>query len=147
MKRNRCCDNLNYLSMKYILKKYLITTISIFVVSKICPAFLINRGWVGLFYSSFILSLLMYIAKPVINLLMLPINIITLNMTAWILNILIIYLWSIILSEVSFTIWEFSGINLGIVNIVPITFLPWQTAIIISIIMIIILRFAEWVLK
>jgi len=89
----------------------------------------------------------MYIAKPVINLLMLPINIITLNMTAWILNILIIYLWSIILSEVSFTIWEFSGINLGIVNIVPITFLPWQTAIIISIIMVIISRFAEWVLK
>ena len=133
--------------MKQILKKYFMVTTAVFVLSEIIPSFQIAGSYNNLFYATFILSLLFYIAKPIINLIMLPINILTLNLAAWLVNILIIYFWTIFVPEVKIQSWQFSGLQLGVISLYPFNFAAWQVIIIISISLTIIIQFLEWLLR
>lgn len=115
--------------MKYLFKKYFITTISIILVTQIISGLHIKGDWKSLLYSSAILMILFFIGRPIANILMLPLNILTLNLSSWILNILFFYIWTILVSNVSIEKWSFSGANVGPLILSPFDFATWQVLI------------------
>lgn len=130
--------------MKSIFKRYLLTVISVFITSQLISAFTINNGWYGLFYASMILSILIYVIVPIINLIMLPLNLITLNLSAWIVQIIIFYLWTIAASQVQVTSWQFSGLNLGPITLSGVNLLKWQVIILLAIIFMVVNKLLKW---
>lgn len=135
------------LPMKYVLKKYFLTLSSIFILSQFIPSIVINNSWNGLFYASLILSLLFYLIRPLINLIMIPINLITLNLSSWIVNIIIFYIWTIITSTVKISNWQFGGLNTGAITLSPFNLVKWQVIIVGALVYIFINKFLEWVFK
>lgn len=127
-----------------VIKKYILVALCLHFLTLIVPAFRINGPWYDIFYSSFILTVLLIIIKPVLNLIMLPLNILTLNLSGWILNILIFYLWTYLVPNVSITAWKFQGAEFGIVSLAPMDFSYFPTLIIISILFILLLQFTNW---
>lgn len=133
--------------MRHILKKYLIMTISVYLLMQIIPALTIERGWRGLLYSCLILSLLMYIAKPIINLLLLPISLLSLNLVSWLVNILIVYVWTVLVSDVQINPWQFQGLSFYLLSLSPFYFASWQTVVLMAIMLTVIIQIFRWILK
>lgn len=133
--------------MKFILKRYLLTVVSIFITAQIIPAFSLNNGWYGLFYGSFILSIFFYIIAPILNLIMLPINLITLNLSSWIVQIIIFYLWTIVVAQMKITPWQFSGLHIGPIILSSVNLIKWQVIIILAIIFIILNKLLNWIFR
>lgn len=133
--------------MKFVLRKYFITVSSLFILSQLIPSIAIKNSWNGLFYASLILSLLFYIVRPLLNLIMLPINLVTLNLSSWIAQVLIFYFWTVITNVVKISSWQFSGLNLGTINISAFNLVKWQVIIAGAFVYIIINKFLGWVFK
>ncbi|MBM3283531.1 phage holin family protein [Candidatus Gottesmanbacteria bacterium] len=133
--------------MRTILKKYFIILISVFILTQIIPSISISGKWQGLFYSSFVLCILLYIAQPIINLIMLPLNLLTLNMTSWILNILIIFIWTLIVPQVKISDWQFNGGKIGPLSFSSFYFVYWQVVILAGISITLIIQFVKWLVK
>lgn len=131
--------------MKSIVKKYLITTASLFLMTQAVPAFSIAGGWNKLLLSALILFMLFNILRPVINLIMLPVNLLTLNFFSWIIQVLIFYLWTIIVRDVKILPWQFPGLDLGIITVSQTDLLKWQVIIFIAFIFILLNKFLNFI--
>lgn len=127
--------------MKFLLKKYFIVTFSIYALSFVITGFHIKNGFGGLLYSSFILGILMFIAKPIVDLIMLPINILSLNLTKWLFNIFLVYIWTILVSgDIIISPWKFSGFSLGPLTITSFILAKWQVIVVSGIILTLLIR-------
>lgn len=133
--------------MRSLLKKYFTTTVSIYCLTQIIPSVTFNRGWPGLLTASFILGILLYIARPIVNLIMLPINLLTLNLSSWIINILIFYIWTILTPDVNIAPWRSSGFSFGPIMISEFNLIRWQIVIFGGIVTTILLQLFDWLLK
>lgn len=133
--------------MRYILKKYFVVTVAVYLLTQLSSGFTVTGSWSGLFYSSFILGIFMFIAKPLINILMLPINILSLNLASWLINILIVYLWSYFARNIQFSSWQFTGLTLGPIIVSSYLFVRWQTIIISAILLTALINILDKILK
>jgi len=73
------------------IKAILITSISIFLLAALVPA-ISYTNWGTLIVASIVLTILQKVVEPVLKILFLPINIITLGVFSWVINLLIMYL-------------------------------------------------------
>ncbi|MBI3379180.1 phage holin family protein [Candidatus Gottesmanbacteria bacterium] len=133
--------------MKFILKKYLLAIASIFILTQLVSSFSLSGSWQGFFYAAFIWLLLQYIVKPILNIIMLPINLITLNMSSWIIQIAIFYMWTIITPQVKISDWHFSGIHIGPITLSSLNLVKWQITILLAILSVLINKLLGWVFK
>jgi len=133
--------------MRSLLKKYLLTLTVVYTLTLFIPAVSIAQGWSGLFYASLVLSILFYIARPIVNLIMLPLNILTLNLSAWLINIVIFYLWTVLVPEVEVIEWSFAGASFGNFIFSSYNFAGWQVIIICAIFITMLNQFLNWVMK
>ncbi len=133
--------------MKYLFRKYCLVTLSLVITGLLIPALTFGPQKYDLFYDAFILFLLFLIAKPIVNILMLPINILTLNLSRWLINILLIYLWKFIVPEVKIGSWNFEGLNLGSINLSQINFNGWQTTVLVAVFLTLLMQFITWLFK
>lgn len=95
--------------MKYLIRVFLFHCFSLWIVSQIVPALVINGGWQVLLLAGFVLSLLMLLVAPLLRILLLPINILTFGLLSWGINVIVIYLLTIFVPGVSVYAWDFLG--------------------------------------
>lgn len=133
--------------MKGILKTYIINTSSVYLLTVLIPAVSIKGGFEALLYASLVYSILNNLVSPVINIIMFPINLLTLNITAWMLNIVMIYIWTLIVRSVIITSWSVSPFHLGPLLITPFILEPWQVLITAAVVLIILIKFIGYIMK
>lgn len=97
--------------MKAFLRAILINLLVIYLVDAIYPGFSILHDVKTLITASFIWLLLNKIVKPIIKLLLLPINLITLNLFSWAVSLITLFLLPMIVSGISILPYDFPGIN------------------------------------
>lgn len=96
--------------MKYFIKTWVFYVFALWLAKEVFPAFTITGSWTTLFVSGFILSLLMLIAKPILKILFIPINILTFGLLSWVINVIVIYLLTLLAPNVAIHAWVFQGI-------------------------------------
>lgn len=133
--------------MKSLLRNYFIILTTLFITKEIYPGIAISGGWQGIFYVSLLLGVLLYILKPLLSILLFPLNFITLNLTAWLTHIIIIALWAVFTPQVSVESWYFMGSNIGPIAMAPFFLGFWQSLICVSIFIIFVTRFIGWIVK
>lgn len=133
--------------MRKLIKKYIINTVSIYLLSQLIAGISLKNSIEILIYSSFILTLLLLLVKPVVNLIMLPINLITFNLSVWVINIILTYLWIILVPDVTAAAWDFQGINLGFITIAPMNMPRWLVIITAGVVLSIFIRLFDWLMK
>ena len=97
--------------MKYFVKTWMFYMVSIWIIKELIPAFVVKGGWISILTAGGILAILMLFIKPIIKILFIPINFLTLGVISWFVNVIVIYLLTLVAPNVAITPWQFSGIS------------------------------------
>ncbi|MBI5356217.1 phage holin family protein [Candidatus Collierbacteria bacterium] len=133
--------------MKNILKSFLINAVALYVLTVIIPAFKISGGLNSFLTAGATLTLLNLLVKPILNLLLLPINLLSLGFFRWASSVLIIWMLSKLTPGLSISNYSFQGFNYNGVILPALQFSVLWTLIIGSFMMSIITTLLDWVLN
>ena len=97
--------------MKKILRHYVINTLILYVVSRIAHGLYFENGLETIIIAGAGLTVASLLAKPVINLLLLPINLITFNLFKWVSSAVALYLVTIVVPGFKITGFIFAGLS------------------------------------
>lgn len=96
--------------MKYFIKTWVFYIFSLWLTKELFPAFVVTGNWTTFAVAGLLLALLMLIIKPVLKILFIPINILTFGLLSWVVNVIVIYLLTLIAPNVAIIAWNFPGI-------------------------------------
>lgn len=133
--------------MKYLIRIFLINFSALYITSQIIPAISINNGIKGLVIGTGAFMLANVILVPLIKILLLPLNLLTLGIFAWLSNILALYLLVTNVSAFKITTYSFPGLILNGFIIPASELSTFQVAIIASFILSLIIHFVNWLVK
>ena len=133
--------------MKSFLRNTLFNAFSIFLISQVISGIRISGGVMTYFIGGIALTLLMLIVKPVLSILTLPLNIITLGFFSFFINVIIFYLLTVLVVGISVTSFTFQGISFAGFIIPKIFFNAIFAFILISLMQSVIVSFLSWLIK
>ncbi len=95
--------------MKHLLRIFLFNVFALWFTSQLLPTLIVPNGWQAMLLAGLTLSLLMLIVKPILKILFIPINIITFGLLSWMINVIVIYLLTLLVPEIQVHEWLFPG--------------------------------------
>ncbi|MBI3956284.1 phage holin family protein [Candidatus Gottesmanbacteria bacterium] len=120
--------------MKRLLRSVVYHVFALWLTSTMIPALSISGNLWGMLSAGFMLTIMMMLLKPLLSLIFLPINILTLGLLGWLVNVAVLYLWTVFVPNVSLVPWIFPGILAG-GFVVPDVALPYTwTLIVVSLV-------------
>ena len=117
--------------MKGLIRSVLFTGVGIFFTGMLVSSLSYSDSIKVLIISAAFLTLANFIVKPIIKIVTLPINLITLGIFSWLIDVFILYLVTIFINGFSISAFNFGGANLS-GFIVPAIYLSkfWATVLI-----------------
>lgn len=97
--------------MKTFLRHIFVNLVVLYVCTLIYPGFSITQNTKTFFTAALIWLLLNKIVKPIIKLLLLPINIITLNLFSWLVNVATLFLLQLFADGIRIETYQFPGFS------------------------------------
>jgi putative membrane protein len=97
--------------MKGFLRNVLFNAFSIFLLTQIIGGVKVSGGVPTYLFGGIALTILLVVLKPILNILSLPLNIITLGFFSFLTNIIIFYLLTVIVPGISIGAFTFSGVS------------------------------------
>jgi putative membrane protein len=133
--------------VKTILKHFIINTVSLYAVSLVVSGIVFTEGTYSLLLAGIVLTLTSMIIRPVINLLLLPLNLITFGLFRWVGFAITLYLVTLIVPGFKLADFVFKGFSSYWFTI-PAISLPGILAFIaFSFLISIIASFGYWIFK
>lgn len=133
--------------MKNIFKSFLINAVALYVLTVIVPAFKVSGGLNSFLTAGATLTVLNLLVKPILNLLLLPINLLTLGFFRWASSVLIIWMLSKLTPGLSIANYSFAGFNYQGIILPAVQFNVLWTLIIGSFMISIITTLLDWVVN
>lgn len=103
--------------MRTLLKNFIIVTISLYLVSEFISGLVFAEGTYTLLLAGFALMLATFVVKPVLNILLLPLNLITLGLFKWVTYAITFYLVTLVVPGFRLTEFAFKAYNSYWLNI------------------------------
>ncbi len=97
--------------MKRILRHYVIETYVIFTVSQIAHGMVFGQGLRTIMITGLAFMLTSLLAKPIINILLLPLNLVTFGFFRWVSAAIVLYLVTLIIEPFSIIGYNYPGIS------------------------------------
>ena len=97
--------------MKKILRFWFIYLVSLKLVQGLIPVILFSEGNKTLILVAAALTVFELVIKPIVKILLLPINILTLGLTRWVVNLIGLYLATFLVSGLTIKAYFFPGVN------------------------------------
>lgn len=95
--------------MRYLFRLFLIHVLSLWFLITVNNGFTVSGNWQVFLYAALLLTVISIIVKPVLKLLFLPINMITLGFFSWVINIAILYVLVLVSPQIHIRAWNFVG--------------------------------------
>lgn len=95
--------------MKKILRSLVINLAALILVSEAIAGFRISGGYQGILFTAAVLTGIHFAIKPLIKLLLLPINLITLGAFRWVANVFSLYLVTLLIPYLEIFSFTFPG--------------------------------------
>lgn len=99
--------------MKYFVRMFLFQVVSLWFTSQLIPMLVIQGSWYTLIVAGLVLSLLILIVRPLLTILFIPINVMTLGLFSWFVNVIVLYLLTVFVPEISVRAWQFPAYSLA----------------------------------
>ncbi|MBI4089179.1 MAG: phage holin family protein [Candidatus Levybacteria bacterium] len=97
--------------MKSIARSIIYYSVALFLTSQIISGLKIYGGLTTYIIGGIALSMLFLIVKPILSIVTLPLNIVTLGLFSFLINAIILYLLTIFVTNISITAFTFSGLS------------------------------------
>ncbi len=95
--------------MKTILRAIFLNLITLYLVALFFPGLSISNQIFTYLSAAFVWTILNKIVKPIIKLLLLPINLITLGLFSWVVNVITLFMLKYLIPGVAIHAFTFSG--------------------------------------
>lgn len=130
--------------MKTLLRYFLINLGALWIVTKIIPGLTYSGGAKSLIVGSLVFMLINMILVPLLKILLLPLNLLTLGFFAWITNVLALYALTTMVSDFGLVPYTFAGLNASFLIIPPYELSAFLVAVVASFLIGIITHFLQW---
>ena len=130
--------------MKKLLRNVLIYTVILYYLVQIIPGLELTNTLQAVVIGGASLALLFIFIRPILKLLFLPINLITLGVFSGMINVLIIYLFDKYYGAFSVSSWEFTGYSYGGFIIPELQFNVFWTYVLVSLIISFVSSILNW---
>jgi len=133
--------------MKTILRIFLASLFSLWVISNTINGFKINGGWQNYLLASAFFTFILIFIKPILKLLFLPINFFSLGLLSWLVNVAILYLLTVLVSQITISPWKFNGLSYQGITLPPYYFNQILTFIVVALVLSFLVNFINWLAK
>ncbi len=100
--------------MRTLIVKIIATMVSFYATASLVAGFHIDATWQSYLISAIIFLLFNLLFTPIIKLLLLPINLLTLGLFRWITQVIVIYLFDVIYTGITISPYYFGGYTSGL---------------------------------
>lgn len=97
--------------MKSLIRSFLINAASLWLVGQLISGLYFAKGYETLIVTAAVLGLVNLFVKPLINILLLPINLLTLGTLRWLVNVATLYLVTLLVSDFKIIGFSFPGFS------------------------------------
>ncbi|MGB6839227.1 MAG: phage holin family protein [Microgenomates group bacterium] len=132
--------------MKRILRHYAVDTFVLYVVSRFASGLQFEKGIETLFLAGAGLTVASLLAKPVINLLLLPINLITFNLFKWVSSAVALYIVTLVIPGFRIVGFMFQGFSSSWFDLPSISFGGFLAYVAFSFVFSLIASFIYWLM-
>ena len=133
--------------MKRIFRHYAIDTYSLYLTTQIASGMIFEGGLKTFLLVGGALTIGEIIAKPVINLLLLPLNMITFGLFRWVSSAVILYLITLLIKSFQISSFFFEGFSSKWIDIPELSFQGFLAYIFFSFILSVIISSIHWIIK
>ena len=133
--------------MRGILKTFVINIVVLYLVTQWFSGLSIANGWQGLVIAGVGLTLVNFLARPVINILLLPINLITFGFFRWVSAAITLYLTTILVPGFSVAGFYFGGLSTQWIDLPVVSFTGIVSFVAFSFIISLFASFIHWLVK
>lgn len=133
--------------MKKHLRLFIFNVFALWLVKNTIPGFSYSGGVNTLIWASFVLTIVNLFIRPIINLLLLPINLITLGSFRWLINVATLYLVTFLVPQIKINGFLFTGYTFN-GFVAPHAYLnPFWVLVLSSLIISLVVTFLIWLSK
>lgn len=132
--------------MKRLLRSFLITLVSLAATMRILPSFSFDGSLKTLAIAAILFMFIHIMVVPLIKIMLLPLNLLTMGIFAWIANVLGLYVLTLVIPQLRILPYHFPGLNLGGFNLPVMELNILQVAICASFLIGLISNFLKWLI-
>lgn len=134
--------------LRLLLRSIAINLASIYIVAQILSGIIIYvGGYKTLLMAAVVISIVNLLVRPIINLLLLPIHLVTLGVFRWIANLVTLYIVTLVVPNLQIHAFVFPGINLQYVIIPSLHFSAFGAFLVSTLILTITFHLIYWLLQ
>ncbi len=133
--------------MRRLIRVFVVETFALYVASGAAYGIVFEKGLESLFLAGLALSATTLIVKPIINLLLLPLNLITFNLFKWVSSAIALYLVTSIVPSFKIIAFNFGGFTTGLFDLPSINLTATPAFIGFSFIIALVTGFIYWLVK
>lgn len=133
--------------MKGLLRSFFINLASLWIVGQVIPGVSFGEGYRGLLLAALVLGLVNLFVKPLINILLLPLNILTLGTFRWLVNVASLYLVTIFVPQFKISGFFYPGFLYQGFVIPSLTIGSFWALVLTSFVLSLLLAFFYWLVK
>lgn len=133
--------------MKSLLRNFLINLAALVVAAALIPGLLVEGGFPTLALGALVLMLINWIIVPLLKITFLPLNLLTLGLFTWVINVLALYLLTRIIPQIKIVPYFFPGANLNGFAVPQVSLNILIVAILASFLVGFISHFLHWLSK
>jgi putative membrane protein len=130
--------------MKSLLRNFLIHLVTLMLVAKILPGFTYSGGLKVLILGTLAFMLINVAVVPLLKVMFLPLNLITLGIFTWVINVIGLYLLTTVIPNFRLMPYNFEGAQFGIIVLPPTQMNVLMVAILASFLVGLISHFLQW---
>lgn len=130
--------------MKTVLRYFLINLVSLFITTKLITGLTYTGGVKSLLIGALAFMLINLLLVPLLKILFLPLNLLTLGLFAWLTNVLALYALTTVVSDFALIPYNFPGLTYGGVTIPAMPLTTFWVAVLASFSIGVITHFLEW---
>lgn len=130
--------------MKTVLRHFLINLVSLYATTRFVPGLTYTGGPKSLLIGAAAFMLINFLLVPLLKILFLPLNLLTLGLFAWLINVLALYALTTIVSDFVLIPYSFPGANLAGITIPPLELTAFWVAVVASFSIGVITHFLQW---
>lgn len=130
--------------MKTLLRYFLINLVSLLVTTKLISGLTYTGGARGLIIGALAFMTINLILVPLLKILFLPLNILTIGLFAWLINVLALYALTTVVPDFQLVPYFFEGVNIAGIIISPMELTTFWVAVVASFLIGMITHFLQW---
>ena len=133
--------------MKRIVRHFFINILALYFVNVIASGMIFEKGIETFFLTGAALTAATILAKPVINVLLIPLNLITFGLFRWVSSAIALYLVKLVVPGFNIVFFKFGGLSTKWIDIPAMNFEGIVAFVSFSFILSVIISFIYWVRK